>query len=148
MDDLIKLLGSVELFAGLSEEQLRKVAAIFEERHYKQGEIVFSQGEPGDRLYLVQAGFVEVVAKEEGQATGRTLVSLGPGQSVGEMALVDQGPRSATVHAINDETVIASVSRAAFEQLCENDTAIGYRVMRNIAIDISFKLRHQTLSRS
>jgi len=148
MDDLIKLLRSVELFAGLNDEQLGKVAAIFEERQYKEGEVVFSQGDPGDRLYLVQAGFVEVIAEEAGRAEGRTLVSLGQGQSVGEMALVDQGPRSATVRAIRDETVIASVSRAAFEQLCESDTAIGYRVMRNIAIDISFKLRHQTLSRS
>ncbi|MBN1313268.1 MAG: cyclic nucleotide-binding domain-containing protein [Anaerolineae bacterium] len=148
MEELIKLLRSVELFAGLNDEQLGKVAAIFEERQYKQGEVVFSQGDPGDRLYLVQAGFVEVIAKEEGQEKGRTLVSLGQGQSVGEMALVDQGPRSATVRAVSDETVIASISRAAFEQLCESDTAIGYRVMRNIAIDISFKLRHQTLSRS
>jgi hypothetical protein len=49
---------------------------------------------------------------------------------------------------MTNKTVIVAVSRSAFEQLCENDTAIGYRVMRNIAIDISFKLRHQTLSRS
>jgi CRP/FNR family transcriptional regulator, cyclic AMP receptor protein len=149
MEELIKLLHSVELFAGLNIEQLKKVAAIFEERPYKHDEIVFAQGDPGDRLYLVQAGFVEVIAETvEGHAKGRTLVSLGPGQSVGEMALVDQGPRSATVRSVTDGTVIASVSRTAFEQLCENDTAIGYRVMRNIAIDISFKLRHQTLSRS
>ncbi|MBN1311570.1 MAG: cyclic nucleotide-binding domain-containing protein [Anaerolineae bacterium] len=148
MDDLIKLLRSVELFAGLNDEQLKKVATIFKEHSYKKGEIVFSQGDKGDHLYLVQEGFVEVIAGEgQGQAGGRTLVNLGPGQSVGEMALVDQGPRSATVRAVGDKTVIGAVSRAAFEQLCENDTAIGYRVMRNIAIDISFKLRHQTLSR-
>jgi CRP-like cAMP-binding protein len=148
MDDLIKLLRSVELFAGLSDEQLKKVASIFEEHSYKKGDIVFSQGDQGDHLYLVQEGFVEVIASEGQAQKGRTLVNLGPGQSVGEMALVDQGPRSATVRTVSDKTVIGAVSRAAFEQLCENDTAIGYRVMRNIAIDISFKLRHQTLSRS
>lgn len=149
MDDLVKLLRSVELFTGLTDEQFKKMAAIFEEHQYKQGEVIFSQGEVGDSLYLIRKGFVEVIAEREGGPSGgRTLVNLGPGQSVGEMALVDQGPRSATVRAADANTVVASVSRAAFEQLCESDTAIGYRVMRNIAVDISFKLRHQTLSRS
>lgn len=142
--DLIKLLRSNELFAGLNDSQFEKLARIFEEQTYPQGAVIFSQGDKGDRLYLVREGFVEVVAEKSG-AEDRALVHLGPGQSVGEVALIDQGPRSATVRAITDGTVIASVGRDAFEQLCESDTAIGYRVMRNIAADISFKLRHQTL---
>ena len=147
--DLIKLLRSNELFAGLSDEQVSKLASIFEERTYKQGEVVFSQGEEGDRLFLVRAGFVEVVTRTGGSAGGeRPIVNLGPGQSVGEIALIDKGSRSATVRAISDETIIVSIARGAFENLCDSDTAIGYRIMRNIAADLSFKLRHQTLQRS
>jgi len=143
--ELVKLLRSNELFAGLTEEQFSKLAMIFEERTYNSGESVFSQGDKGDRLYLVREGFVEVVA--ETASADKALVQLGPGQSVGEIALIDQGARSASVRAITAGAIIASVGRAAFEQLCESDTAIGYRVMRNIAADLSFKLRHQTLKK-
>lgn len=145
--ELIKLLRSNEFFAGLNDQQFAKLAGIFEERVYSRGELVFSQGDKGDRLYLVREGFVEVVAEKSGEQD-RTLVNLGAGQSFGEIALIDQGPRSATVRVVTEGTKIASVAREAFEQLCDSDTAIGYRVMRNIAADVSFKLRHQTLRQS
>ena len=141
--ELVKLLRSNELFAGLSDEQFGKLAGIFEEQAFGREDVVFAQGDKGDRLYLVREGFVEVVA-EKGDVD-KALVQLGAGQSFGEIALIDQGARSATVRAITDGAIIAFVGRDAFERLCESDTAIGYRVMRNIAADLSFKLRHQTL---
>jgi CRP-like cAMP-binding protein len=146
--ELVKLLRSNELFAGLSDSQVGKLASIFHEKTFSKGEMVFAQGEKGDRLYLVRSGFVEVVAQNEGDtANSKALVHLGPGQSVGEIALIDQGPRSATVRSVEDGTSIAYVGREEFEKLCDSDSAIGYRVMRNIAADLSFKLRHQTLRR-
>ena len=143
--ELSKLLRSVEMFAGLSDEQFEKLAEIFEEQEHTQDEILFSQGDRGDRLYLVRSGFVEVILETEKSSEGRTLVNLGAGQSVGEMALVDQGTRSATVRIATDGTTIASVSREAFENLCESNAKIGYRIMRNIAADLSFRLRHKAL---
>ena len=142
--DLIKLLRSNELFAGLNDAQFETLAKIFQEKTFSQGERIFAQGDPGDRMYLIREGFVSVVAETDGG--DKPIVNLGAGQTVGEIALIDQGTRSATVTAIDDGTVIAWVDRPAFERLCESDTAIGYRVMRNIAADLSFKLRHQTLS--
>ncbi len=76
---------------------------------------------------------------------GRTLINLGPGQSVGEMALIDGGPRSATVRAMTPGTAVAAITRDAFERLCETNATIGYRIMRNIAADLSFRLRHHGL---
>jgi len=143
--DLIKLLRSNELFAGLNDTQFETLAKIFQEKTFSQGERIFSQGDTGDRMYLIREGFVSVVA-ETAAGGDKPIVNLGAGQTVGEIALIDQGTRSATVTAINNGTVIAWVDRLAFERLCESDTAIGYRVMRNIATDLSFKLRHQTLS--
>ena len=144
--ELLTLLQRIELFTGLDNDQFSKLAAIVEHRQLKPGEVVFQQGTQGDQLYIVKSGFVEVIVDETGHASERTIVHLGPGQSVGEMALVDQGSRSATVRATGDETVIVSLSRRAFENLCESDTAIGYIVMKNIAADLSFKLRHRTLN--
>jgi CRP-like cAMP-binding protein len=71
---------------------------------------------------------------------------LGTGQIIGEMALVDRGPRSATVRAIHTPTIVQVIRHADFHQLCQENTQIGYTVMYNIAADLSFKLRHRNLS--
>ena len=63
-----------------------------------------------------------------------------------EMALVDQGPRSATVRAISDSTIVLTIDRQAFMDLCEANHHLGYIVMRNMAADLSFKLRHRNLT--
>ncbi len=143
--ELIKLLRSVEMFSGLTDEQFARLAGIFREQTLKRDEVLFSQGDEAHSLYLIKEGFVEVVVDAGDQPGGRTLVNLGPGQSVGEMALIDQGARSATVRAATDGTVVVSITRDAFENLCETDTGIGYRVMRNIAADLSFRIRRKTL---
>jgi CRP-like cAMP-binding protein len=143
--ELVKLLRSVEMFAGLDEGQLTLLASIFKERTLKEGEVLFHQGDAGDSMCLIRSGFVEVVVDAPGESEGRTIVSLGVGQSVGEMTLIDRGTRSASVRAAMDDTIVAFVSREDFERLCESRTEIGYRVMRNIAADLSFKLRHREL---
>jgi CRP-like cAMP-binding protein len=74
-----------------------------------------------------------------------SLARLGQGQIFGEMALVDRGARSATVHCVEDGTVLYVIPRQAFWALCDGNHHIGYVVMRNIAADLSFKLRHRNL---
>jgi CRP-like cAMP-binding protein len=143
---LVDLLRSVELFDGLTDQQFETLASVFDERAYKRNEMVFEQGDEGDRLYVVRRGFVEVVVDDEqGQEGPRTLINLGRGQVFGEMALVDRGKRSATVRSVDDGTTVNSISHEAFTNLCQKDTAIGYTVMRNIAADLSFKLRLRNL---
>lgn len=145
--ELVKLLKAVELFDGLTDDQIKKLADIADERHYKRDQLVFNQGDEGDRLYVVRSGFVEVVVDDAHSSEGpRTIVNLGAGQVFGEMALVDRGKRSAAVRSINDDTIINSISRKDFNDLCDRFTDIGYVVMRNIAADLSFKLRHRNLS--
>ena len=61
------------------------------------------------------------------------------------MALIDLGKRSATVRCSRDNTILRSIQGEDFTALCEEDTAIGYVIMRNIAVDLSFKLRHRNL---
>lgn len=144
--DLIKLLRTVELFDGLNDEQVEQLASIADERTYNRNELVFNQGDEGDRLYVVRSGFVEIIVDDkEHDDLPRTIVNLGTGQVFGEMALVDRGTRSATVRSVDDGTIINSISQDDFTALCEKNTAIGYVVMRNIAADLSFKLRHRNL---
>jgi len=61
------------------------------------------------------------------------------------MALIDRGKRSATVRCSQNNTVLHSIQGDAFTALCEENTAIGYVIMRNMAVDLSFKLRHRNL---
>ena len=65
---------------------------------------------------------------------------------IGEMSMVDQGPRSASVRAIHDPTVVQVIRHEDFQALCQRNTHIGYVVMYNMAADLSFKLRHRNLS--
>jgi CRP-like cAMP-binding protein len=74
------------------------------------------------------------------------VVNLGRGQIFGEMSLVDRGPRSASVRAAQDHTIVHSVEGDNFSTLCGRNLHVGYVVMRNMAADLSFKLRHRHLT--
>jgi CRP-like cAMP-binding protein len=143
--ELIELLKGVELFAGLSDAQLRRLAAISRPVRYKDSEIIFAQGDEGDQLYIIREGQVEVTIGDDPE-TARSAVYLGRGQIFGEMALIDYGKRSATIRCVSNDAIIDTIKREDFNQLCAADTAIGYMVMRNLASDISFKLRHRNLN--
>lgn len=141
------ILTSVELFEGLTSDELDILADVCEERVYPINEIITQQGEVGEELFVVYEGFVEVVrAGLAPENAPKTIVNLGEGQIFGEMALVDRGPRSATVKAASDQTNILVIHRDDFDRICESNNHIGYVVMRNIAADLSFKLRHHHLT--
>jgi len=145
--DLLSVLSKVELFDGLTPQELSDVARICAQHEYRAGQVITTQGETGGELYVIADGFVEVVVSPSGQnPSPRTVVHLGRGQLFGEMALVDYGPRSATVKSIADHTLIQVIDRDDFNRLCEADNHLGYVVMRNMAADMSFKLRHYHLT--
>ncbi len=144
--NLAQVLQSVDLFEGLSDDEIQKMARICSEKRYTKGQIITREGERGDELYIITEGFVEVLLGEKPSSTARVVVSLGSGQVLGEMALLDQGPRSASLRATSDPTVVQVIQRKQFEELCQDNTHIGYIVMRNLAADLSFKLRHRNLN--
>ncbi|OGO33543.1 MAG: hypothetical protein A2W35_14575 [Chloroflexi bacterium RBG_16_57_11] len=143
--DLNQILQSVDLFEGLTAHELDRVASICVEKRFKPGELITREGATETELYVINEGFVEILLGERFGASARVVVSLGPGQIIGEMALVDQGPRSASVRATSDPTVVETIQRADFESLCQQETRIGYVIMRNLAADLSFKMRHRNL---
>jgi CRP-like cAMP-binding protein len=144
--ELKKIMRGVELFEGLKDDELTMVINLCQERHYNENEIVAKQNSPGDELFIIQEGFVEVAIAGRAGGASKVIVNLGTGQTVGEMSLVDQGPRSATVRAINTPTIVQVIKEKDFESLCNKNTRIGYIVMRNIAADLSFRLRQRHLS--
>jgi CRP-like cAMP-binding protein len=144
--NLSDILSQVELFEGLSRNELEQIASICKEQSFRSGDVVTRQGDTGDQLFVIWDGLVEVVHEEAPHDPApRTVVNLGQGQVFGEMALVDYGPRSATIRVISDRAKVQTIQRDAFMALCESQTHLGFVVMRNIAADLSFKLRHQHL---
>lgn len=140
--DLQTLMRQVELFRGLTSDQLDTLSAICQHETYPNGALIFEQGDSGDKMYLIARGQIEVRVQTSSGDTYPALY-LGRGQVFGEMALIDSGRRSATVVAIGDETSVYSLPTDKFTTLCRENTAIGYVMMRNLAQDLSFKLRHR-----
>lgn len=97
MDAVVTTLRTVPLFADLPREVLARLVSEFEELDFAPGQTVFSQGDPGDALYVVVDGAVEI----RGGNAGERVAVLGPGDCLGEMALVTGDPRSATAVALS-----------------------------------------------
>jgi CRP-like cAMP-binding protein len=148
-----KALKRVEIMNGLTEEQMDQIAAFCHAKVFQAGEVIVRRSEPTDELYIIESGSAEVDLSGNGgpispqnPAAPQALISLGQGQVFGEMALVDTGLRSATVRCSSNDTRVLVIRRSDLIGLCERNTDIGYQVMRNLAADISFKLRHRNLS--
>ena len=135
-------------FEGLNEAELTRVAGIGSQRAYAQNQVITEQGASDSDVFIGQAGLLEISVAETGQGEQpkRAIVNLGEGQVVGAMALIDHGPRSATVRCVSESCVLISIERDAFERLCAAEPHIGLIVYRNLAADLSFKLRHRHLA--
>lgn len=144
--ELREIMKGVELFNGLTDEELEKVTSLCRERRFNETEIIAEQNSPGNELFIIQEGLVEVAVAGRVGGASKVIVNLGKGQTVGEMSLVDQGLRSATVRAIKTPTIVQVITDKDFENLCEENNRIGYVVLRNIAADLSFRLRQRHLS--
>ena len=94
------LIRQVPIFADLDAEDLEELAAIVEERRVDTGKDLFREGDAGDAVYLIVKGSVRVFTGGDAERPERTLSELGPGQCIGEMAVLDASPRSATVRAL------------------------------------------------
>src|SRR5947209_4733232 len=112
-----QVLGEVALFHGLDGGDLEALGRQVAERRYTRGEIIFSQGDPGDGLYIVRRGHVGIRRQNlEGDELLLTVVE--PEEYFGELALFDEEPRSATAVALEPCTTLF-LSRAAFRSFLE-----------------------------
>lgn len=141
---MVSLLQRVQLFADLSKEDLLQVVAICAEVDIPKNTTFIEQNTIGSEMYIIADGTVDVYIS--GLNNSRSLVLLGQGQVVGEMALIDQGYRSASVRATKNGAKLYKIERSDFHELCGENTRIGFHVMRNLALDLAFKLRHRNLA--
>jgi len=124
------LLARSPLFAGLPRRLLARLGTRFLEKAYHAGEIVFQEGDPGRALFVIVEGTVEITqATAQGEYALRT---LGPGDAFGELALIDDFPRSATARVATLARLLI-LYKSDFDALMEGHTPITNVVMRNLA---------------
>jgi CRP-like cAMP-binding protein len=127
------------LFVRMNDEELARVLAAAELQEFGQDEIIVTEGEPGDTLYLVLAGSVRIVKKLNG--TDIPIATLKEEDFFGEMSLIDLEPRSASVIANEPSTLLLLPSEKMASVFAENREILPI-LITNIARIISRRLRH------
>jgi diguanylate cyclase (GGDEF)-like protein len=119
------VLGGIEIFSGLPEDELCVLAAKMQRRSFKPGEAMFREGESGDELFVVASGLVSVSVRSE-DAEDIELSRVGRGAFFGEMAILERAPRSATCRAL-EETECLVLESVDFESLLDEapNAAVG-----------------------
>jgi len=119
----VLFLKSIDLFRALPGEELAQIAEIAEEQPFAAGDAVFTEGEPGDALYLVVEGAVKV------HRGGKQLAQLGVRDVFGEMGVLDSLPRSASVTVVK-EAVLLKIAREDFRDILQERPEIGMGVIK------------------
>ena len=121
----------VWLFAGLEQGQLESISHFTFQKTFGPGETIIEEGHTGNGLYVIVSGNVEVV---KGLGTERQLIvgSRGAGEVFGEMALLGEWPRTASVRAL-DEVKCLGIDRWVFLAQLERDPQVGIRLLQVLA---------------
>jgi CRP-like cAMP-binding protein len=151
MNSVVTFLKQSDVFYQLTPTQLELVANLCQEVVYQAGEIIFKENSSSKELYIITQGEVEILidsgnagtTSESGPDT--VITKLRRGQSFGEVALVDEGLRSASARSVPKETHLLVIQRDKLIMLCETYPQLGYRLMHNLAADLAMKIRNTDL---
>lgn len=142
--DAEHLFGSSPLFKGLSPEEIREIVGAAKKQPLEAGDLLFEQGAEASALYIIQSGEVQVRAADP-MGEDIVLAILGSSTIVGELALIDGGPRSATVEALSDCDVYC-LTREAFDEMRQQRRPAAYKVIMGLASTVDAR-RRQTEAR-
>ena len=136
--EILNRLRKIAFFSGFKDLELVRLLKICHTKKLGPGEVLFKEGEQGDRMYVLVAGKVDIIKeREEGP---EVLVTMQPGNVFGEMAIVDREPRSADARA-KDGAIVMEINAQIMAD--ENDI-LGLKIFRKLAILVTKKLRSYT----
>ncbi|HZR16947.1 MAG TPA: cyclic nucleotide-binding domain-containing protein [Verrucomicrobiae bacterium] len=133
----ITLLRSLAAFNGLGDGELGKLASLSAKKLFRVGETIFQQGDAGDEVFVVIRGKIEIFLPRKAAPVS----TVSSGELFGEQAFLDGAPRTATALAA-EPTILLVIQRSAFGELIQTEPHLGVIVMRNIAQELSRRLRH------
>lgn len=124
--DVVKQLSQVPLFSGCSRRDLQTIARVVKDIDHAAGTVIAREGEPGVGLFVIVEGTADVTIGDKRKAT------LGPGDFFGEIALLDGGPRTATVTATSDVQLLG-LTEWAFRGLMAEHPSIAVKTLQQMA---------------
>jgi CRP-like cAMP-binding protein len=134
--EILEQLRETFLFRGMPEEALRAVASQASIRKVPAGETLIREGDQGDSLFMIHEGWVKIVTKDN--KGGELIINkCGPGELIGEMAILDKAPRSATVVAISPSEVF-ELNRDAFQDLLNQRPDVSLSLIRAFSSRLRF----------
>ena len=148
MNSMINFLKQSDIFYQFTPTQLELVANLCEEVVFDAGDLIFQENSSSKELYVITQGEVDILIN---RGTGNekkkesAVARLRRGQSFGEVALVDEGLRSASARASQKDTRLLIIQREKLIILCETYPQLGYRLMYNLAADLAMKIRNTDL---
>jgi SulP family sulfate permease len=144
--EVTSLVEAVSMFRGMGPIERRAIEGRMVQRVYPAGEVIVRAGDPSDALLLVMEGTASVLMHNPGAAPGKNvpdirLAGVRRGATIGEIGFLDGEPRSATVVA-QDDVLISSITREAFDELSASHPHLVQRLLSNITVDLATRLRH------
>ncbi len=130
-DDFIPFLRNVYFFKDLDEDVLDRISRLCHAEDRQAGEVLFEEGDPADKFYMIMDGAVEVW-KESLQGTKDLLAVHGKGHLFGEMALIDELPRSAAV-VVKDDVRLITVNRDDFQRIIRENSGVALSILRSVS---------------
>jgi len=130
-DSITKKLKSISFFSDMSEYDLQQIAEITEEKTYEKGEAIIEERTSAERFFIIYRGKIEITKQfEDGEQF--VLAVHSDGDFFGEMALLDEGPRSATARA-TEPTSVLEITRPNFETLLYKAPVVAYHIIRELS---------------
>ncbi len=136
---MILLLKKINLFENFTDQELEKIRKVCEGVAVKKGEMIFKEGEPGDKCFMILKGEVRI-SKFIPNIGEEALAVMHEGDYFGEMALIDDFPRSAHVIANSDASLI-TLRKADLDKIFMTDRELGFKFLRAFACTLSRRLR-------
>ncbi len=122
----VEVLHRVPLFADLNKREIRQIARLFKERRFAEGETVVKEGSGGAAFFVIESGEAKVFVGRRERAT------LKAGEYFGEIALIDEGTRTATITASSD-LVCYGLTYWDFRPLVQANGVIGWKLLQRVA---------------
>lgn len=138
-DPMLETLRKIPFFSDLKQGELREVQELLKPQAHGPGEAVFKQGEPGVGMYVVMSGGVEFLHEDEDGAILR-LGEVGPEAVFGEMALLDDAPRTASAVTM-EETELAVLFRTDLLSMAEARSRLGVKIVMHLSQIVAERLR-------
>ena len=139
-DPVLQVLGQVPIFENLTPKELKDLARLTHERSYKANEPVFKKLAPGEGMYVILKGTVEIKDPD----SNTTFATLGSGDFFGELALLDQEPRSAMAVA-TEASELVGFFRTDLLTLMTRDPELGNKILLNLSRVLGERLRRTNL---